>query len=431
MVSIVNHDAEIALLSILINNPTRVFDITDLKDFMFSSSVNQQLFFHIKDISVSGAVPEFNFLMSYLQSKQKLGECGGAEYLKYLQNQVHDVSNVKNIEKILIDAFKTRKFVELTSKTSEVVASGCDIDKAISDYQSVLNNLTSLGGAERIFRISDVADSTWESIKYQVKNPGITGVPTGYTSVDVSTNGLNPADVWVICGRPGMGKTAIMCNMALRGAIKGQKSLIFSLEMTPQSLVKRMLAINSGVDSTKIRLGNLTQTELNKVHESIKEIKDLPMFIDDNFNMSIDSVVSSIRKYHQLYGINVVYLDYIQILAERGTEAVHELGKITRRLKLTSKELEISSVILSQVNRDVESRDDKRPILSDLRQSGNIEEDADVVVACYRDEYYKKDKSNEGKFEFIIRKQREGPIGTLNFRFDSITNRISEDVNGK
>jgi replicative DNA helicase len=172
----------------------------------------------------------------------------------------------------------------------------------------------------------------------------------------------------------------------------------------------------------------LSPEQLEKIGESAKRIKELPIYIDSCFTADIGYLDTTIRKYRQLHNIDTVYVDYVQLMAERNEQSTHEIGRISRRLKLLANELGIGAVLLSQLNREVEHRDDRRPIMSDLRQSGNLEEDADLIAGLYRDEYYFKDSPNKGTIEFIIRKQRNGPIGTIYLNFVDTTNVVTDKV---
>ncbi len=231
-------------------------------------------------------------------------------------------------------------------------------------------------------------------------------------------------DLWVVAGRPGMGKSAFMCNSVLSGV----PSLIFSLEMSKESLMYRLISMTSGVPIFNLRLGRLTQEELDKVADAVKELKNLPIYIDTTFMTSVDSVVSLTKKYNRLYGIKVVHLDYVQILADRSAEATHEIGRISRAMKNLAHDLNIASVVYSQLNRNVEAREDKRPMLADLRQSGNLEEDADVVTFLYRDEMYNPNTKFKHVLELLVKKQRNGPTGVVTTLFNDQTNKITEAV---
>jgi replicative DNA helicase len=208
-------------------------------------------------------------------------------------------------------------------------------------------------------------------------------------------------------------------------AEEGIRSLMFSREMQKQPLMERFISIETGIPLTpNIRMGQLTKTELETISLTLKRIKEYPVFLDTNYSGSLDYVENTVRKYKRLYGIDVVYIDYLQLLAERDENSTQELGRIMRRAKILSLELDIVFAIASQLNRNVELRDNKRPILSDFRQSGNIEEDADLAVGLYRDEYYNQNSKSKGTMEFIINKHRNGPVGIIPLTFKAETNKI-------
>jgi replicative DNA helicase len=302
-----------------------------------------------------------------------------------------------------------------------LVSNSDQIDGVISQLRTSLDNLSETNGGSVTEKLSDLIQSTWKVIVEKVKNPHI-DIPTGYDSVDAVTGGYWAGDLWVIAGRPGSGKSAMLCNKALRSAKKGIGQLIFSLEMSKHSLIQRMLAIETGIPVTDIRLGLLNQKQMDLISDTIKLIKDLPIYIDTNYNNNPNYLSSTIRRYKKLYDIKVTHLDYIQLLVARDTDATHAIGSVSRELKLLANDLGITNVMYSQLNRLVELRPDKRPILSDLRQSGNLEEDPDMAVFLYRDIMYNDDTRSKDSLEYIIRKQRNGPIGTINMHFNVETN---------
>jgi replicative DNA helicase len=416
-----NQESEVAVLSILLKNPEKVFDLGGIRNFMFSSSPNKLLFSSIEDLRSQNLVPEFSLVTGNLQSKDILKDCGGTDYLNYLMNQTFDSGNLKEFERIVINSYKARTLLSLSADMKSLVSNSDQIDGVISQLRNSLDNLSETNGGSVTEKLSDLIQSTWQVIVDKVKNPHI-DISTGYDSVDAVTGGYWPGDLWVIAGRPGSGKSALLCNTVLRSAKKGIGQLIFSLEMSKHSLIQRMLAIETGVPVTDIRLGLLNQKQLDLISDKIKEIKDLPIFIDTNYNNNPNYLSSTIRRYKKLYDIKVTHLDYIQLLVPRDTDATHAIGAVSRELKLLANDLGIINVMYSQLNRLVELRDDKRPILSDLRQSGNLEEDPDMVVFLYRDVMYSPDTRNKNSLEYIIRKQRNGPIGTINMNFSVETN---------
>lgn len=421
-------DAETAVLSILLQSPDKVFELLNLRSFMFSSSANQVLFSTITELAGQGLVPEINLIDSFMKAKGRDNEVGGREYLNYLIRQNYSSDNVKEFERIVVNSYKARSLISLSTKIPQSVMSSEDIDGVIGKVRQTLDLLTETSGGENTTVFGDILKESWNDIVERVENPGIRGITTGLAGLDIATSGMNPGDEWIIAGRPGMGKTANVCNLILNQGKAGIPTLVFSLEMQKKVLAERLIAIETGISSTNIRLGLLSKEQLDTVSDAIKRVKALPIFIDSNYNADINYITSTTRRFVKLHGIKVLYLDYIQLLAERGADATNELGRISRAVKLLSNELGITSVVLSQLNREVEKRDDKRPVASDLRQSGNLEEDADVIVGLYRDIHYNKDAKDPLLMESLILKQRNGPVGMVPFTFEEETNKITDRI---
>ena len=225
-----------------------------------------------------------------------------------------------------------------------------------------------------------------------------------------------------------MGKSAWLAKTLLNVTRQGAPCLLFNKEMNMTGIIERWLSIASGVAFQNIKFGQLSLEQYNRIKHIRKLFEKYPIYIDNNFMGEIDYVTSTIRKYHQLHGVRVVGLDYIQLLVERGEDDTRELGRVSRQLKLVSNELGLSAIILSQLNREVEKRDNKRPMMSDLRQSGNLEEDADIMAALYRDDVYVMNSQFANTIEFIIRKSRNGPIGTMMLNFEKETVNVYDET---
>lgn len=424
-----SYDAEVALLSIIIKNSDRVFSIRYVKSHMFSSNPHRILFDVISDLLSKNLVPDYGLLVSNLKSRGILDQVGGEEYLKFLANQSYDPQNLEEFERIVINSFKATAVIKVSKQSYDTLLSvPSEVDNVTATMRETLDKLDSSSNVDNTESISDCIDAELIELKKRLDLPGVNGKSTGLKTLDLVTNGFSPGDLWVLAGRPSSGKTAVMCNMALSGK---NKSLIFSLEMRKQTLMERFIAIKTGVSLSDIRLGMIDKKNLDKIIDSINDIKSAPIFVDSNFSANIDYIVSVIRKYKRLYDIDIVFIDYIGLLVKDVVNETQEIGKITRRLKLLANDLGIAIVILSQLNRKVEERDDKRPILSDLRQSGDLEQDPDVVIMFYRDEYYNKDTKDKNQIEFLIRKQRNGEVGVLFYRFFPNTNKVEESAHGK
>lgn len=411
---------ETAVLSLVLQNGDLIDEVRDIKVAMFSSIPNRSLFDFLLGIRNEGLMPDYGLVVAKLQERGKLNDCGGESYLKFLFSQSFDKTNVKEFSSYVVNAYKARQVLTLSSSVPGMVTDISSIDNVIGSLRTSLDDL-SMGTGDSVSTITEATKQAWEDLVKRINNPNKIEYTTGVPKLDAVTGGYWPEDVWVIAGRPGMGKTSFMCNSILTGV----PSLIFSLEMSKQSLIYRMVSILSGVSIFDIRLAQLKQSELDRISEALKILNTLPIYIDTSYVNSIDSVLSTIRKYHRMYGTQIVHIDYLQLLAERTSDATNELGRISRSMKLLARDLGITSVLYSQLNRNVESRgEDKRPLLSDLRQSGNIEEDADVAVFLYRDEVYNPETKYKNVMEFLVRKQRNGPTGVVTSTFNDQTNRI-------
>ncbi len=415
-----NQYSEVAVLSIILKNSTMLSKAGELKPHMFSSTPNITLYKEILTLANTGNTIEYNLVISYLQHNGMLAQCGGESYLSYLNNQNYNEDNFAEYVSHIIDSFKVRSLLTMANEIPRMVGSGSKIDEVLAWTEGTISSLGMSGYGDTVVDFESAIKSAWDDIVTSVNAPNKVYTTTGFNKLDSVTGGYCPGDLWIVASRPSMGKSSFMCNSALSGV----PTLIFSLEMPTKSLIYRLIAIKSGIPVFNIRLGDLTQKQLDLVAETLKEIKGLPIYIDSSYFSNNEYVTSTIKKYHKQYGIRLVHIDYIQIMAERGADSTHELGAISRNLKLLSKDLDITSVIYSQLNRGVEFREDKRPILSDLRQSGNLEEDADVAVFLYRDVVYNKDTKDKDALELLIRKQRNGPIGTVMHKFDEMTNRM-------
>ena len=279
------------------------------------------------------------------------------------------------------------------------------------------------GGSAEITPINEVAVKAIENIEAAYRNKGtVTGIATGFIDLDYKTAGLQPSDLILIAARPSMGKTAFVLNLADNIAVKHHiPTAIFSLEMNAVSLVNRLLAMQSSVDAQKIRTGNLEDSEWDTLVQSARIIGDSALMIDDTPAISPQELRSKCRKMKLENNLQLVIIDYLQLMSggKRSESRQQEVSEISRSLKALAREINCPVIALSQLSRKVEDRDDKRPILSDLRDSGAIEQDADLVMFLYRDDYYHKDSPKQGITEVIIGKQRNGPIGNIELGFQS------------
>lgn len=357
-------------------------------------------------------------LQDKLREKNVPLEFSTVEYISNIVSAVPTSANARYYAEIVKNKAILRKLI----RTTEGIANECYIDNEQIDtllettekqiFDVVQNRTTS-----DFTPIKEVAIKSFKSIQAAAKNKGnVTGISTGFKDLDYRTAGFQPSDLILIAARPSMGKTAFVLNIAEYIALhSGVTTAVFSLEMSKDQLVKRLIAMHSKVDSQHIRTGELEADEWLKITESVKAIGESNLVIDDTPGISIAALRSKCRKLKMENNLGIIIIDYLQLMtAGKRTESrQQEISEISRSLKALARELNCPVVALSQLSRSVESRDNKRPMLSDLRESGAIEQDADVVMFIYRDDYYNKDSEKKGVAEIIIGKQRNGPTCTI------------------
>ncbi len=362
----------------------------------------------------------------WLDNRQQLDDVGGLNYLAALAERTPGVSNVKAYADIVRKRSVLRQLIQATNKISENVFN-----------PQALTNEQILDSAEQtVFAIAEQESKgrrSYETIKelsvnamekidelFRRDNP-ITGVATGYEDLDEKTAGLQPSDLIIIAGRPSMGKTALAINIAEHAVIKEKLAVaVFSMEMPGDSLAMRMMSSLGRIDQHKVRTGKLKDEDWPRLVSAVEILKDARLFIDDTPALTPSEVRARCRRIHREHnGLDLVVVDYLQLMQVSGTSEnrVTEISEISRSLKAMAKELKVPVVALSQLNRSLEQRPNKRPVMSDLRESGAIEQDADVIIFIYRDEVYNEDTQDKGKAEIIIAKQRNGPIGKVNLAF--------------
>lgn len=415
-------ETEEKILAILIKNGSGIVD-NNLQPFMFGSAQNAALFSVIMELETASAIDK-SLLIEYLKSKRLLDKVGGVPYIEYLYSIDSSLEDFNKYVEILISFYKARALIRLVSRVHQTNLSSDSVDQIISSLIQELENITSVGSEDVTLDLYSALRLSWKELQEKISGSKSIGVPFGIENIDSVVGGIDRGDLWIIGARPSMGKTALMCNSALSTAKKGNKVLILSLEMGRQAIVERILAIETGIPVFNLRLGILNQQDVDKLEKAVSAIKDLPIYINTKFMKNLDSVEAVIRKQKSLYDIDIAYVDYIQLLTSRDEDATQDLGRISQRLKSIAKDLKIGVCALSQLSREVEKRPNKRPVLSDLRQSGYLEEDADLVAFLYRDLVYNPGTSMPNVMEFIIRKQRNGSIGNIPLTFEAETNKI-------
>jgi len=417
-----------AVLGTFLANGYEVYNYAkDLKPEMFDMDAERIIYSVIHECSLQGLEPNPAIVGQMLRDRNQLQKAGGESYLTVLMDLRQPVKNMAMFVNQVQNDYKTRRLLEINASIPDILENSSTVNETISKLHTALENMVSGITSADVSKLSETVADTILKILERRKNPGIRGISTGMGEVDNFTTGFNPGEVWYIGSRPGHGKSALLLKTALNVAKKGNGILLFNREMSADDINERILSIVSQVPLQDIRLGTLSEEQIGPLQRAEKVVEKLPIYIDNNFTQGVDYIVAMIRKYHQLYDIKVVGIDYIQLIVDRTTESVHLLGAASRAFKLLANELGITIIILSQLNREVEKREDMRPRMSDLRQSGNMEEDADIMIGLYRDEMYFPNSPAAGTLEFLIRKSRNGPTGIALLRFDGPTVNITDN----
>ncbi|MBK47573.1 MAG: replicative DNA helicase [Pelagibacteraceae bacterium] len=454
-----NLEAEQALLASLLTSNSVYERISDfLKPEHFYDDINGKIFEAISKLVEKNQLADPLTLKNYFLQKDEMELIGGDRYLIELAKNSTILSNTLEYGKLIYDLYQRREILKLSDEiTKEANSFDLDIDSSeiIEKAEAKLYNLSSSGEANQDFKkFSSSLVEAINSAELAYKRDGqLSGTPTGFTDLDQLLGGFHKTDLLILAGRPSMGKTALATNIAFK--MVNSKSIdeekrnnvvgFFSLEMSSEQLATRILAEDSGISSEKIRRGQLNSGHFQKIVKSSQTLGELSLYIDDSPNLSISALRTRARRLKRKYGLDVIMIDYLQLIRpslSRPDNRVLEIAEMTRNLKALAKELSIPVLCLSQLSRQVEQRDDKRPQLSDLRESGAIEQDADVVMFIYREEYYAERKEPtpgtedyqkwqekmskvHNVAEVLVAKQRHGPIGKVNLHFEGSTTKFS------
>ena len=474
-----NTDAEQQLLgAILVNNAAYHRVAAFLRSEHFAEAVHGRIYAAIEKLIERGQIASGTTLKNLFDQDGALAEIGGAQYLARLATSVVTIINAEDYGRTIHDLYLRRQLIAIGEDTVND-AYGFDLERnataQIEQAEKKLFDLAQTGQYEGGFRpFTQALTSAITIAEAAFKRSGrTTGVSTGFTDLDKLLGGLHPSDLVVLAGRPSMGKTALATNIGFNAArayrpIRGSDGKIsaedgavvgfFSLEMSAEQLATRVLSEESGVASDRIRRGDVSHDDFGRFVQASQKLASVPFFIDDTPALTIAGLRTRARRLMRQQGLGLVIVDYLQLLRGSGQSAenrVQEISEITRGLKALAKELNLPVLALSQLSRAVEQREDKRPMLADLRESGSIEQDADVVMFVFREEYYlsrgepmrrpeeSDDKFNEryarwqerleevhGTGEVIIAKQRHGPIGKVTLRFDGETTKFDNFVRG-
>lgn len=418
-------EAEESILSaILIDNNT-LLDIVDiLSPEDFYKSAHQKIFAAITELFSKNEPADLVTLTNILREQGRLEEVGGATYLASIVDAVPLAVNAQHYAKMVHDKACLRRLIE----KANAIVKRCfedqgNVDEAIDFAESSIFEISENKIKPAFYPISKIIENNIDTLEERQGNKAlVTGVPTGYTLLDNMTSGFQKSDLLILAARPSMGKTALALNIARNVSVDANiPTAIFSLEMSKEQLSMRMLCSEARIDSSRLRSGFFSREDWDDLTEAAGLLSEAPIFIDDSPDISAMEIRAKARRLKMDKDIGLIIIDYLQLMKGRSSAERRdlEISEISRSLKALAKELDLPVLALSQLNRKLEERSDKRPQLSDLRESGALEQDADVVAFIYRDEVYNKDKNNpnRGKAELIVAKQRNGPVGMVPLAF--------------
>jgi len=420
-----NLEAEQSILSAILIENKRLLEVLEIiSEQDFYREKHRKIFAAMVELFEQNEPADLVTLTNFLKEKGQLESVGGASYLAELVDTVPMAVSAAHYAKIVQEKATLRRLIErAASITTRCFEDRGDVEDILDFAERCIFDISENKIKPSFYSLADILTDTYKAVEDAYENKVlVTGVPTGYRGLDEKTSGLQPSDLIVIAGRPSMGKTALALNIARNASLEtGKPAAIFSLEMSKEQLSLRMLSAEARIDSSRMRAGFLSETDLARISRAAGALYDIPIYIDDSPSISALEIRAKARRMKMEKDLGLVILDYLQLMKGRASAERRELeiSEISRSLKALAKELNLPVVAISQLNRKVEDRSNKRPVLSDLRESGAIEQDADVIVFIYRDEVYhrEEDNPNRGIAELILAKQRNGPIGTVKLAF--------------
>ncbi len=407
----------------------KALEILRPEDFYRDS--HRKIFSALIDLSDRGEPADLVTLTAALQKSGDLDTVGGSSYLGVLVDYVPTAANISYYCRLVKEKALARHLIHVSTEIATRGYDGGDIEQILDWAEKSIFEISGLKSRPSYFSTREIMQETFKNIErlYQRKEL-VTGVPTGFTDLDTITAGLQSSDLVIIAGRPSMGKTAFILNIVEHAAVRAQPpvpTLVFSLEMSKEQLVQRMLCSASRVDASRLRTGHLVDSDWGKLTDGADLLSSAPIYIDDTPAITVLELRAKARRLKAERNLGLIVVDYLQLMQGHNAESrQQEISEISRSLKALAKELNVPVIALSQLNRSLENRTDKRPIMADLRESGAIEQDADVIMFIYREAVYCEDcksrdrtceKGHEKDAEIVIGKQRNGPIGTVHLTF--------------
>ncbi|KUO61912.1 MAG: replicative DNA helicase [Gracilibacter sp. BRH_c7a] len=418
-----NLEAEQAVLGALMLDPHKgsvVFEILRPEDFYRDNHKN--IFLVIRDIFERGDPVDLVTIAEALRQNGRLESIGGIGTVSQIANSVPSAANVEYYARIVTEKALLRQLIKMAGYIGEKgYEAGEEAIALLEEAERLIIDISQRQTKDGFIGIRSILLQTFDKIEYLYSNKGnLTGVPSYFKELDRITSGWQPSDLIIIAARPSMGKTALALNMAQNAAIRsGIKVALFSLEMSKEQLVQRILCSEAMVDQQRVRTGELLDSDWPKLTQAVGPLSEAPIYIDDTVGISLAELRSKARRLKMEQGLGLIMIDYLQLMTigKKAESRQQEVAQISRGLKGVARELGVPVIALSQLNRGVEQRQDKRPVMSDLLESGSIEADADLISFIYRDEYYNPESDKKGIAEIIIAKHRNGPVGTIDLGY--------------
>ena len=419
-----NHEAEQSVIGAIFLEPQALITASEIlipEDFY--RTAHQKIFQTMLTLSDQGKAIDVVTIAEELSSKKEIEDVGGLAYISELANAVPTAANIVHYAKIVEEKALLRRLIRVATKIVESGYAGDDeVEVLLSEAEKNVLEVSKRKNAGDFKHVKDVLVETFDNIEQLVNREGdITGIATGFTDLDRMTAGFQRNDLIIVAARPSVGKTAFALNVAQSIAVKERENVaIFSLEMGAEQLVMRMLCAEGNIDAQVLRTGQLQDADWEKLMMAMGSLSNAGIFIDDTPGVRINEIRAKCRRLAQEHGLGMILIDYLQLIqgsGKPGENRQQEVSEISRSLKGLARELKVPVIALSQLSRGVEQRQDKRPMMSDLRESGSIEQDADIVAFLYRDDYYDKESESKNMIEIIIAKQRNGPTGTVTLAF--------------
>lgn len=430
-----NIEAEQAILGGLMLDSEIWDELTGLIDTSdFYRPAHKKIFDAIKTLYRKGLTADIVVLSNHLQQINEMEAVGGTKYLAELIEKTSSTAYIEQYAKIVRDKALVRKMISTSQKIAEegLTESYEDVERYLESSESEIFNVAQTGTSKKgLTGPSELVQLSIKKIEEMMSLKGnVTGIPTGFVELDEMTAGFHGGELIIVAARPSMGKTALGLNLVAHAALREKKSVaFFSVEMPQEQLMMRILASEAKINLNKIRIGQIDDKSWGRLISTAAQLSESKLYINDTSSISPLDIRSIARKQKSKHGLDMIMIDYLQLMSmnQKMESREREVAEISKSLKALAKELDIPVIALAQINRGVEGRADRRPMLSDLRESGSIEQDADVIMMIYRNDYYEKDNPT-GAAELIIGKQRNGPVGTVKLSWEPSLGRFSNNI---